>query len=87
MIADVIWLLQQDTILSASIPLADVPLKDPADIAIVSSAINGSAAILITGDKEMLDLKRVDTLKIITPRQFWDKERGRPHIGRYSSTR
>jgi len=80
MIADVVWLLQQDAILSASTPLAAVPLKDHANIAIVSSAINGSADILITGDKEMLDLKEVDTLKIITPRQFWDKERGQQNF-------
>ena len=82
MIADVIWLLQQDTILAASKPFAEVRLKDPADIAIVSAAINGSADILVTGDKEILDLKSVDTLKIITPRQFWDTERGQPKCRR-----
>lgn len=78
MIADVVWLLRQDTIAAAASPLADLPLKDPADIAIVSSALNGGAEILITGDKEVLDLKRVGTLQILTPRQFWEKERGQP---------
>ena len=77
-IADVVWLLQQDTIAAEALPLADLPLKDIADVAIVSSAVNGGADILITGDKEVLSLKHVGSMKILTPRQFWDNERGQP---------
>lgn len=76
LVADVVWLLGQDTITANVLPLADLPLKDPADRAIVSSAINGLAEVLITGDKEVLNLRRVGSLEILTPRQFWDKERG-----------
>ena len=76
MIADVVWLLRQDTIASEALPLSDISLKDPADIAIVSSALNGGANVFVTGDKEVLSLKRVDKMQILTPRQFWDKERG-----------
>ncbi|MCA1810192.1 MAG: putative toxin-antitoxin system toxin component, PIN family [Lentisphaerae bacterium] len=75
-IADVVWLLHQDTIMSESTPLHDLPLSDPADIAIVSSALNGAAAVFVTGDKEILDLRRVGTMEVLSPRQFWDKERG-----------
>ena len=77
LITDVVWLLRQDTLAADVLPLADLPLKDPADRAIVSSAINGSAEVLITGDKEVLSLRRVGSLEILTPRQFWDKERVR----------
>jgi putative PIN family toxin of toxin-antitoxin system len=76
LIADVVWLLSQDTIASDVEPLHNVPLSDPADIAIVSSALNGEADVLVTGDKEILDLRRIGSLEILTPRQFWDKERG-----------
>ena len=76
LIADVVWLLQQDTIASHATPLCDVPLPDPADVAIVSSALNGTAEVLVTGDKEILELHRIGSLEILTPRQFWDKERG-----------
>ena len=76
LIADVVWLLQQDTLASHATPLRDVPLPDPADVAIVSSALNGAADVLVTGDKEILGLRRIDSLEILTPRQFWDKERG-----------
>ena len=87
LIADVVWLLQQDTLLAEALPLSDLPLKDPADIAIVSSALNGGADILVTGDKEILDLKRVGKLQILTARQFWDKERGQPENPRYGLRR
>ena len=75
-ITDVIWLLQQDTIMAHAIPTADLHLKDMADVAIVSSAINGGADILVTGDKEILALKRSGRMLIMSPRQFWDNERG-----------
>ena len=75
MIAEVASLLHQDTLHAEALPLADLALKDPADVAIVSSALNGGADILVTGDKELLALKRVGSLQILTPRQFWDKER------------
>jgi predicted nucleic acid-binding protein len=78
LIADVVLLLRQDTIVSDALPLSALPLKDPADIAIVSSALNGGAEILVTGDKEVLSLKHLGNMQILTPRQFWDKERGQP---------
>ena len=77
LITDVVRLLREDTIMAESQPLANVSLKDAADIAIITSAVNGGAKLLVTGDKEMLTLKRVGTLNIITPRQFWERERGK----------
>ncbi len=75
-IDDVIWFLRQDTIESHAQPLHDLPLRDPADVAIVSSALNAAADALVTGDKEILSLHRVGKLEILTPREFWDMERG-----------
>jgi putative PIN family toxin of toxin-antitoxin system len=82
LISDVLWLLRQDTIATAAAPLHDLPLSDPADIAIISSALNGGAAVLVTGDKEILHLHQIGSLEILTPRQFWDKERGQQGGGR-----
>ena len=76
LIEDLVWLLQQDTVKANALPLVALPLSDPADIAIVSSALNGGADILVTGDKEIVELKQVGHLRILTPRQFWDLERG-----------
>jgi len=76
LIADVVWLLRQDTVAADAEPIHDLPLSDPADVAIVSAALNGAADVLVTGDKEILALRRVGSLEILAPRQFWDKERG-----------
>ena len=81
LIADVVWLLRQDTIASDALPLHALALPDPADVAIVSSALNAAADVLVTGDKEILELRRVGSLEILTPRQFWDKERGQQEGG------
>ena len=79
---DVMWLLRQDTIQAQVHPLAEVRLGDPADVAIVSSAINGGADILVTGDKEILGLKHAGPVRILSPRQFWENERSQPEIQR-----
>jgi hypothetical protein len=40
---------------------------------ILGAAIEGGAEVLITGDKEPLNLGRVERLEILSPRQFWEK--------------
>lgn len=72
LIDDLVRLLRQDTIAVEPKPLAEVPLSDLADVAIVSSALNGNADILVTGDQEIVALKRIGTLRILTPRGFWE---------------
>lgn len=80
LIADMLWLLRQDTILASAEPISELRLKDRRDMAIVSAAINGGAQLLVTGDKEILDLKKVGPLEMLSPREFWEKHRGqRPH--------
>jgi len=81
LIDDLVWLLRQDTVMANAFPLAALPLSDPADIAIVSSALNGGADVLVTGDKEILGLKQVGHLRILTPRQLWDLERDQSESG------
>lgn len=76
LIANVASLLRQDTLCADPHPLAKLALKDPADITMVSSASNGGADIFITGDQEILALKRVGRMQILSPRQFWNEERG-----------
>ncbi len=81
LVAEVVLFLGDDTICCDASPLHDLPLSDPADIAIVSSAINGQADTLVTGEKEVLALRHVGAMEILTPRQFWDNERSRHRGG------
>jgi uncharacterized protein len=57
--------------------ILDIRIKDRDDIRILSSAIHGEADFFITGDKEVLALKEVNGMRILSPRQFWDVLRNR----------
>jgi len=53
--------------------LPDLDLSERSDLMVVGSAINAKAEILITGDHEMLALKKKpEGLRIISPREFWN---------------
>lgn len=52
---------------------SQVLLRDEDDRWVLESALKAKAEILITGDKDLLDVSdQVIQLKIITPREFWE---------------
>ena len=73
LIDDFIWLLQQDSALAQPSQLPSIELLDKEDLTILGAAIAAGAEVLVTGDKELLDLGRVENLEILSPRQFWEK--------------
>ncbi len=48
-------------------------LRDPNDQMILATALSGEADFLITGDKDLLVLKKVNKTIMILPRDFWIK--------------
>ena len=58
-------------------PSIEVPIKDAADNVMLSCAVNGGAEVFVTGDKELLGLKRVENMRILSPRGFWERIRER----------
>jgi len=73
LIDDFIWLLQQESAIARTLQLPKVELQDKEDLTILGAAIAAGAEVLITGDKELLALVRVENLEILSPRQFWEK--------------
>ncbi len=52
----------------------DVPdLTDLSDLPILCTAVSSGAAYLITGDGELLKLRKVDNTEIVSPRTLWEK--------------
>ena len=76
--AELVAILQQDSHFSTSSPLADIDIKDKEDLIILSTALNGEAALFITGDKKLLELKKVGNMEIVSPRTFWEKLKAQP---------
>ena len=68
-------LLRQDTALVASPSSPNLGLRDKTDEPIVGAALEGGADILVTGDKELLNIGRTGRLRILSPRQFWEELR------------
>ena len=73
LIDEFIWLLHQDTVLSQPAALPIIDLQDKDDLPILGAAIAAGADVLVTGDKELLELGHIEDLEIVSPRQFWEK--------------
>ena len=59
-------------LITAEHPPPPPPLPDPDDEPIVASAIAGDANVFVTGDKALLELSSVESLPIVSPRDFWE---------------
>ena len=57
-----------------TVPLGTVRDKD--DLPVLGTAVAGSAAVLVTGDQELLVLGLFRGVAILSPRDFYDRLRG-----------
>jgi uncharacterized protein len=55
-------------------PLEVTELRDPKDVMIIASAVAGNAALIITGDQDLLILREWAGIKILSPRDFLTTE-------------
>ena len=53
-----------------------IPIKDADDIPVLACAIAGKAGVFVTGDKELLDLRKIEDLTIVSPRELWNQLAG-----------
>ncbi len=51
---------------------AAIPRRDPDDQWVLASAIESRADVLVTGDRDLLDVARSVGIKIVDPRGFWE---------------
>jgi putative PIN family toxin of toxin-antitoxin system len=51
---------------------AAVPQRDPDDQWVVASAVGSRADVLVTGDRDLLDIAADASIKIVDPRGFWE---------------
>jgi len=78
LIDDTIEILQQDAHFATPSAVSDVKIRDKDDLMILSSALNGNADLLVTGDKELLNLGKIQDMEIVSPRGFWKRMRTQP---------
>jgi putative PIN family toxin of toxin-antitoxin system len=54
-------------------PVPPGACRDPGDLAILGTALAGRADCLVTGDKDLLALRRFRGIDILSPRAFHDR--------------
>jgi len=72
-VSEILEFLRQETLIARAGAPPDVTLKDRDDLLILSSALRGKAEVFVTGDKELLALRKVKALEILSPSGFWEK--------------
>ena len=72
------FLRRQAEIIEAATPLS-INLRDPSDIPVLAEASEGEADVLVTGDRDLLEIESEAPLPILSPRDFWELLRSDPH--------
>ena len=80
-ISDFTEVLTQDSIFSEDTRPANIDINDRDDVLILSTALNGNAELFVTGDKELLELTRIKSMRIVSPRKFWETLKTRSKEG------
>jgi putative PIN family toxin of toxin-antitoxin system len=71
-ISEFIEILRQDACQSTASASSNIEIQDKDDWIILSCGLNGNADIFITGDKELLELGRINNMDILSTKMFWE---------------
>jgi putative PIN family toxin of toxin-antitoxin system len=64
-------LRQEGTVVKAAGDML-IAIRDEADVVVVAEAIAGKADVLVTGDRDLLDVARKLPIPVLTPRGLWE---------------
>lgn len=65
--------LKEQTIIPKPSHPSLLPIRDPDDRWVLASAIAGKADLLVTGDKDLLDIADQAGIAIVNPRRCWER--------------
>ena len=75
-VAGFLGLLKAEATVVESHKNPSIPIKDADDIRILACTIAGKANVFVTGDKELLDLRKFENLAVVSPRELWNQLAG-----------
>jgi putative PIN family toxin of toxin-antitoxin system len=76
-IVEFVRLLEDEAISAEPGPAPDVDIGDEDDLPILAAAIAARVHVFVTGDRELLRLRQVEGVRILSPREFWGMRRVR----------
>ena len=53
-------------------PPLGIEIRDPCDVPVLEQAIAGQAAVLVTGDRDLLEIEQAVPIRIVSPRGLWE---------------
>jgi len=71
-IDEIIGYLKENSTLVVPETISFSACKDKKDLNILGTAISGKAKFIITGDKDLLEIKDFEGIKIVNPREFYE---------------
>jgi putative PIN family toxin of toxin-antitoxin system len=72
MVRDFFDLVRDGAVVVEAGDVPQVELQDRNDLPILSAALHGRADVLVTGDKELTGIARVENVRILSPREYWE---------------
>jgi len=70
-VSEIMYYLKDFCMTGTAKPLTAPVSRDRDDDKILALAVAGEADYIVTGDQDLLVLKKYGSVKIITPREFW----------------
>ena len=70
----VVQLLTTRCAVVAPLPLTEPICRDLDDDKVIGTALTGACDCIVTGDKDLLDLRRVKGVRMVSPSEFWRLE-------------
>jgi uncharacterized protein len=72
-VSEIEALLRREAVVVSHAADPGIKLRDPDDVAVLGEAIEGLAAVLVTGDRDLLDVADDIPVETLSPRGFWEK--------------
>jgi putative PIN family toxin of toxin-antitoxin system len=68
--------LRQEAAVISKVATVDVSIRDPDDVEVLAQAVEGLADVLVSGDRDLLDVADRLPVEVLSPRGFWEKLHG-----------
>lgn len=67
--------LQREASIVGKTKMLPVTIRDKSDAAVLAEAVAGGAEVLVTGDRDLLEIEGKLPIRILTPRGLWEQLR------------
>lgn len=65
-------LLHREAIIAPKAPALSIAIRDATDVPVLAEAVAAGAEVLVTGDRDLLEVTDELPIRILTPRGLWE---------------